>query len=284
MALFCRKRPEDHEENVGDECTHNKDNEESVLERSITRGDESDDAFESSNGISTRMAILKSTSIAVMMILKAGSKSSHAAKPDHTWMPWTGLEANVVGPHGKIDAEVTIDFPEQITSSDLSATAPTVIRVLCKTAGRHWLNVTFEGEHVVGSPFEINALVGLPAVPPGTTRCPRVCSSSHGSDKSCEGFGDKFGNRCFLDEKDSHSTNQRKSEVGIIERKSVRLLINGSENSSCYDGGSDHTMSLLFKLKEDIFLSSVNAFKSLLLNKTLDVPKEKTQALCLPFR
>ena len=52
LALFCRKRPEDHEENVGDECTHNKDNEESVLERSITRGDESDDAFESSNGIS----------------------------------------------------------------------------------------------------------------------------------------------------------------------------------------------------------------------------------------
>ena len=142
--------------------------------------------------------------------------------------------------------------------------------MLCKTAGRHWLNVTFEGEHVVGSPFEINALVGPPV------RCQLLArQDAHGCAVVRMGVTnlvkvsvfDKFGNRCFLDEKDSHSTNQRKSEVGIIERKSVRLLINGSENSSCYDGGSDHTMSLLFKLKEDIFLSS-ECIQNLLLNKT----------------
>ena len=151
--------------------------------------------------LATRMAILKYEYSSYDDSESEGSKSSHAAKPDHTWMPWTGLEANVVGPHGKIDAEVTIDFPEQITSSDLSATAPTVIRVLCKTAGRHWLNVTFEGEHVVGSPFEINALVGPPV------RCQLLArQDAHGCAVVRMGVTnlvkvsvfDKFGNVAFL--------------------------------------------------------------------------------------
>ena len=184
-------------------------------------------------------------------------------EPDVSWKPWTGLQAVLVGQKGTTSGEVDIKFPLQITSADPSATTPTVIEVVCKSAGRHWLNVTFEGEHVLGSPFEIHAI----AAPP--VRCvlhSREDMKGHavvrtgGTNLLSVTAYDKYGNQCSLSqlkttsnkgdtmtEQTTSMSSYLYSNIGSIDRSSVCLVIDGKEHSSaCFDGGTDHTMSLLF--------------------------------------
>ena len=166
------------------------------------------------------------------------------------WTPWNDIEFIVSGPHSD-SVEYQVCLPTVPYRAATNPPEAVNIEVLSKHAGPHWLNVTFKGAHVLGSPFSFHTLCGDPV------KCV-IRDHEDSIDTGIMRIGvaniidvtlyDTYGNRCVL------GPNNTKGYIGYDE---VQLLIDGipCPNATCSaptesnsDSDSSASLSLLFEL------------------------------------
>ena len=203
--------------------------------------DKDDDDGSSKSGVEkTRVRSLDSGSSDRVRDDALIDSSSENAKP---WAPWNDIEVEILGPSSE-HVQIVSKLPDAEYREN-GPPAPVSIDVMSERAGAHWLNVTFRGAHVLGSPFCFYTLVGPPVT------CDIV---GHGGSHGASGIMrigvatlvdvtmyDQYGNRCVLGPSGTK---------GFVDRKRVKLLVDGVVHpAEC--GAPTHsnaTLSLLFKM------------------------------------
>jgi alpha-tubulin suppressor-like RCC1 family protein len=162
-----------------------------------------------------------------------------------SWAPWDDIEVQISGPHNTT-VEHTCIAPQAPYRTTTNPPEVVHIDVTSKYAGPHWLNVTYRGAHVLGSPFLFQTLVGAPV----------KCSIRGHADTIGAGgimrigvanlinvsLYDVYGNQCILGPP---------STEGCICCDDVLLLVNGKPcpGATCIEPTQSSTsLSLLFQL------------------------------------